>query len=228
MIPLSDTNAHSGLRFWVVVIILLNVYIFFKQLTSVDPDAFILKYALVPANVNFSDLNTLFPFITSQFLHGGFLHIISNMLFLWVFGDNIEDHLGFIVFPIFYILSGIVGAFAQYIFIPDSTIPMLGASGAIAGVLGSYFALFPNNKIKTLVPIFGFVTIMNLPASLMLIYWFVTQLFAGASSFALGGADLGGVAYFAHIGGFVTGLIAGKLYQQSSGDAQEGVLISER
>lgn len=210
MIPLSDSHPAGKFPFFTIVIIILNVLAFYLQLTSADPERFIYQYALIPSAVNFSDFSTLLPFITSQYLHGGFLHIISNMLFLWIFGDNVEARMGFF-FPIFYTLAGIAGALSQYVFMPDSQIPMLGASGAVAGVLGAYFAWFPHHSVKTLVPILGFFTIMNVPASIMLFYWIATQVLAGVFSVGYISSEAGGVAYFAHIGGFAIGWIIAKL-----------------
>jgi membrane associated rhomboid family serine protease len=216
MIPLKDTNTEGTRPFWVLIIIAINIYFFYLEMTSPNLEAFVSQYALIPANVNLAIPSTLFPFISSQFLHGGFLHIISNMLFLWIFGDNVENALGFLVFPIFYLVCGVAGGLAQYLLSPDSVIPMLGASGAIAGVLGAYFAYFPNHKVKTLVPIFGFFTLIDLPASLMLIYWIATQVFSGITSFGLSPADSGGVAFFAHIGGFITGFLLAKILRPNN------------
>lgn len=212
MIPLDDEDSPGGIPFWTITLIILNVIVFFLEMTAVDPDGFISRYALIPAQVSLGDPSTWTPFITSQFLHGGFLHIASNMLFLWVFGDNVEKRLGFFTFPIFYLLAGVVGGLAQYILSTDSTIPMLGASGAIAGVLGAYLVLYPNHKIKTLVPTIGFISTAYVPASIMLVYWFITQLFSGTASIV--STESGGVAYFAHIGGFAFGWLIGKLAQQ--------------
>src|SRR4051812_7517434 len=136
MIPLSDTKSSGMFHFWVMVIIAINLYVFFLEFTNISPDSFIEQYSLIPSLVNLNDYQTLIPFVTSQFLHAGLFHIISNMWFLWIFGDNVEDRLGFLFFPVVYILSGIIGGFAQYLFLPDSNVPMLGASGAVAGVLG--------------------------------------------------------------------------------------------
>jgi membrane associated rhomboid family serine protease len=216
MIPLSDSHPAGKFPFWTIFIIVINVVVFFLQLSSPDAEAFIREYALIPANVNFSDFSTLFPFVTSQYLHGGFLHIISNMLFLWIFGDNVEGKMGYLLFPIFYTLFGIIGGISQYIFMTDSTIPMLGASGAVAGVLGAYFAWFPHHSVKTLVPVFGFFTLINVPASIMLLYWIVTQIFAGVFSVGFSSSDVGGVAYFAHIGGFAAGWIIAKIMGNNS------------
>lgn len=214
MIPLSDSHPAGKFPFWVILIIIANVYFFYLELTALNFEAFVSQYALIPALVDFSNPLTLIPFITSQFLHGGFIHIISNMLFLWIFGDNIEARLGKIFFPFFYLGSGVAGGLAQYLIMPDSSIPMLGASGAIAGVLGAYLAIFPHHTIKTLIPVFGFPTVVNIPASIMLFYWFFTQLLAGSTSFAVA-SDVGGVAYFAHIGGSAAGFIGAKLLSPS-------------
>lgn len=212
MIPLSDSHPAGKFPFWVILIIVINVYVFFLEITSPDPDAFIATYALIPAFANFSNFETLIPFITSQFLHGGFLHIISNMLFLWIFGDNVEARFGNLVFPFFYLFCGTSGALLQYIFMTDSSIPMLGASGAIAGVLGAYFVWFGHHTVKTLVPVFGFVTVVNVPASVMLFYWIATQILASTFSLAPGLQEAGGIAYFAHIGGFLAGWFLAKIY----------------
>ncbi len=234
MIPLSDSHPAGKFPFWVILIIAINVYVFYLQLTTPNPDAFIApatnsfiaQYALIPSLVDFSDWATLTPFITSQFLHGGFLHIISNMLFLWIFGDNVEARWGNILFPLFYLTAGVAGGLAQYVFMPDSGLPMLGASGAIAGVLGAYFAWFPHHSVKTLVPIFGFFTIINVPASIMLFYWIATQFLSGAFSVGISmGEDIGGVAYFAHIGGFIAGFILAKFLPMPR--TQEPELLEE-
>ena len=212
MIPLRDSHPANIFPFWVLTIIGVNIYVFFLELTSPNPDAFITQYALIPQLVDLSNIQTWIPFITSQFLHGGFVHIISNMLFLWIFGDNVEGRLGFILFPIFYLLGGSIGGLAQYLLMPDSSIPMLGASGAVAAVLGAYFSLFGHHTIKTLVPVFGFLTVVDIPASVMLFYWFITQLFSGVASITLTAQDVGGVAFFAHLGGFTFGWFTSKLF----------------
>lgn len=214
MIPLSDSHPAGRFAFWTITIIIINIYIFFLELTAPNTDAFINQYGLIPSLINFDNYPSLLPFITSQFLHGGFLHIISNMLFLWVFGDNVEAKVGYLTFPLLYLGSGVIGAFSQYLLDPSSTIPMIGASGAVAGVLGAYLAMFPHHTIKTLVPFFGFLTIINVPASFMLIYWFITQIFSGSLSITT--LDQGGVAYFAHIGGFAFGYIFAKLFPNNT------------
>ena len=207
MFPISDS--HPGGRFPLINILLIaaTIFVFIQQLLSQDQETLIAGYALIPSLVNFSEPFTLIPFVTAIFLHGGFLHIISNMWFLWVFGDNIEARFGFLLFPIVYFLSGIIGNLVQYLFMPSSSIPMLGASGAVAGVLGAYYVLFPHAKIKTLVPFFGFASIVSIPASFMLGYWFVLQIVSGAASLPFSGE--GGVAFWAHVGGFICGFILG-------------------
>lgn len=212
MLPLRDEQGSKKFSFWVLVIIAFNVCVFYLELTSLNPDIFISQYALIPASVNLLDPPTLIPFVTGQFLHGGFLHIISNMWFLWVFGGTVESRLGGIFFPLLYLLGGTLGNILQYSLATTSTLPVLGASGAIAAVLGTYYALFPNNKIKTLVFIFIFVTIIDIPASIILLYWFVIQLFSSAAAISPLSGNIGGVAYFAHVGGFITGILVGKFF----------------
>lgn len=209
MFPLSDTVPARIFPIWTILIILANVYIFYLELTSANFEAFVFQYALIPARVDFTQPLTLIPFITSQFLHAGFLHIISNMWFLWVFGDNVEGKFRF-SFLIFYLLGGVAGGLLQYMLTPDSALPMLGASGAVAGVLGAYFALFPGHRIRTLVFIFLFFTVVEIPASIMLFYWFFTQVFSVVAIATTGLIQLGGVAWFAHIGGFITGWVIAK------------------
>ena len=205
MIPLKDSHVSGKFPFWTIGIIVLNVYIFYLELTALNPQAFILNYSLIPADVN-SNIAGLFPFITSQFLHAGFIHIISNMIFLWVFGNNVESAFGFWYFPLFYIMGGITAGLTQYFSTPDAIVPMLGASGAVAAVLGAYFALFPNNKIKTLVFIFIFVTFIDIPAWILLFYWFITQLFSGVAALSMN--QTGGIAFLPHAGGFLFGWLA--------------------
>ena len=205
MFPLRDHHPSHKFPIITIVFIVLNAVFFLLELSTPDLDAFLLQYALVPSQVNFANFMTLIPFFTSMFLHGGWLHIISNMWFLWIFGDNIEATLGHIGYIIFYILCGLAAGLLQYIIDPTSTIPMLGASGAIAGVLGGYLVLFPQAQVETLLTLGYFIRTINVPAYLMLGYWFVTQLFSGFGSIALSTQSEGGVAFFAHIGGFAAG-----------------------
>lgn len=213
MFPLSDSIKTGKIPFVNISLIVFTVFVFLNQLSS--PDSFIYSYALIPAEINFSNISTLLPFITSIFLHGGFLHLLFNMWFLWVFGDNVEGHLGHLKYILFYLGAGIAGSMAQYVLAPHSPIPMVGASGAISGVLGAYYVMFPTSKIRTLVPIFGFVSIIELSAPFMLGYWFALQIISGVFSIPSSGSE-GGVAFFAHIGGFVAGFLVGKFYTRNA------------
>lgn len=213
MFPLSDSIRSNRFPILNLTLIALTIFVFFQQILSPNPEAFVATYSLIPSQVDFSNIATLIPFVTAIFLHGGFLHIISNMWFLWVFGDNVEGHLGWFLFPVLYFASGIVGNVAQYILSPHSTIPMLGASGAVAGILGAYYVLFPYSKIKTLIPFFGFFTVAEISAPFMLGYWFLLQIISGAVSLPTSG-DTGGVAFWAHVGGFVTGMIFGTILKK--------------
>jgi membrane associated rhomboid family serine protease len=150
--------------------------------------------------------------VTSMFLHGSWMHLIGNMWFLWLFGNNVEDSMGRIRFVIFYLLSGLTAALAQVVTNPASPIPMVGASGAISGVMGGYLLLFPTVRVFCLLILGFFVTSVALPAWMMLIYWFVIQFVSGLAAF---GGDVGGVAFWAHVGGFVAGLILVKLFARS-------------
>ena len=144
--------------------------------------------------------------LTSMFLHGGFLHIASNMLYLWIFGDNVEDRLGHLRFLLFYLLSGVAATAAHLFFNWGSPVPSIGASGAIAGVLGGYLLLFPSASIRTLLFLGPFITMSRVPAIILIGFWFVTQLFSGVASIAEGAEQTSGIAFWAHVGGFVVGL----------------------
>lgn len=178
---------------------------------EIERDAWLqTQYALIPSELlSGHDLPPTIPIpiwltlITSLFLHGGILHLLGNMLYLWIFGDNVEDAMGPIRFLAFYLLCGVVAAFAQIAIGPASSIPMLGASGAIAGVLAAYFMLYPQSRVLTLIPLFFFLRLVAVPAVFLLGFWFILQLVSGASS--LGSSS--GVAFFAHIGGFIAGLV---------------------
>jgi len=146
-----------------------------------------------------------------MFLHGGWMHIIGNMWFLWIFGDNVEDVMGHGKYLIFYLLCGVAAGMTQVMFNPYSRLPMVGASGAIAGVMGAYLIKFPQSRIVTVVFIFIFLTRIEVPAVLMLLYWFFIQLFSGFGSIGYSQANQGGTAFFAHIGGFIAGMILVKL-----------------
>jgi len=171
---------------------------------------FLTQYALIPGELlNGTDLPPTIPIplwltlITSIFLHGSLMHLLGNMLYLWIFGDNVEDAMGPFRFLLFYLLCGFAATFSQIALAPTSTVPLVGASGAIAGVLAAYFMLFPYSRVLTLVPIFFFLRLISIPAVFFLGFWFILQVISGAGSL---GSD-GGVAWFAHIGGFLAGTI---------------------
>lgn len=207
MIPISDSVKSRKFPLINIFLIALNIIAFFLEITTVDPDAFITKYALIPAMINFGDFSTLTPFVTSMFLHGGIIHIASNMLFLWVFGDNVEGELNPFTYLLLYLGSGIIGSLAQYMMAPASPVPMLGASGAVAGVLGAYMLLFPNHRVRTLILLPFFFTITEISAVFMIGYWIVLQLISGIGVLGIDMGQTGGVAYFAHIAGFLAGIV---------------------
>ncbi len=213
MFPLRDTKPTQKFPFVTTLLILINSIVFFLEVTISDTDRFISSYALIPSKVDFSDFSSLKPFITSQFLHAGFIHILSNMWFLKIFGDNVEEKLGSIFYLFVYLSAGAVGGFLQYLFLQDSTIPMLGASGAVAGILGAYMVFFPRHKIETLVFYGFFISTVEVSASVMLGYWFLTQLFSGFGSIVA--TQVGGIAWWAHVGGFATGFIFASLAKNS-------------
>ena len=199
MIPLRDVIPSRTTPVVTIGLIALNIIVFVYELSlGRAVDAFMLYYGLVPAA--FSWMNV----ITSMFLHGGFLHVAGNMLYLWIFGDNVEDRMGHGRFLVFYLLCGTVAALAQTIMSPDSVVPMVGASGAIAGVMGAYLVLYPRSRVLTW---WGFF-VFWLPAWLVLGYWLIINLLSGAASvLAESRGPVGGVAFWAHVGGFVTGAL---------------------
>ena len=213
MIPLRDRNPSGTFPGVTLALILLNVFVFIYEV-QLGPalTSFLKHYALIPAgvtgsvrygSVNFSD--TVAPFFTSMFLHGGWLHLIMNMWFLWIFGDNVEDTLGPVRYLLFYLLCGLGAALTHFALQPQSTLPVLGASGAIAGVLGAYAVLFPGARVVTLVPVFFFLQILEMPALLILGYWFVLQILSGSLEAMT--PMRGGVAWGAHVGGFLAGVV---------------------
>lgn len=216
MIPLRDSIPSRRYPIANTGLIALNVLVFLSEIVILNGDPlqrFIYTWGLVPAD--FWQGDSLRPWITlftSMFLHGGWWHLISNMLALYIFGDNIEDRVGHVGYVFFYLLSGLAAGGAHLVAYAQSTIPTVGASGAIAGVLGAYLVLFPQARVLTLVPIFYFLRLVEIPALIYLGFWFISQLFNGI--FALTAADVfqtGGVAWWAHIGGFVFGLLVIRL-----------------
>ena len=200
MFPLRDTQPSYSKPVVTVSLIVINILVFLYEFSLDDysQNAFIYAHGLVPDHFHFTNV------LTSMFLHGGWLHVLGHMWFLWIFGDNIEDILGHVKFLLFYLLCGVVAAITQTYLNLDSRVPMVGASGAIAGVMGAYLVKFPHSRIYTLV-FYIFITTIEVPAWLMLIYWFAIQFFSGLGSLAAPVAQ-GGTAFFAHVGGFVAGI----------------------
>ncbi len=205
MLPIRDHNPSGRRPFVTYTLIVINVLIFLAFNLSMgdgrELNLFFYDWGMVPVQISAGQ--DYYSLVTSQFLHGGFMHIAGNMLFLWIFGDNMEDKLGHIPFLIFYLVSGAFAALAQWIVDPSSQIVTIGASGAIAGVMGGYLLLFPKAKVDILLILIVFFKIFPIPAWVMLGLWFLLQVGNGVIS----DPDLGGVAYWAHAGGFVVGLI---------------------
>ena len=208
MIPLRDINPTRRFPLVTLALIGTNVLIFLYEL-SLDGralDQLILTGGVIPYQVtNNFGVDVARDMLTSMFLHGGWMHLLSNMLYLWIFGNNIEDILGRVRFILFYLLCGIVASLAQVLVNPEAVVPTIGASGAVAGVLGAYLVLFPNARIQSLVFVFYFVRLVEIPAIIVLGLWFILQFFNGLAS--VGMQQMGGVAYFAHVGGFVAGVV---------------------
>jgi membrane associated rhomboid family serine protease len=212
VIPLRDTIPSRTAPVVTVALIAANLLVFLHETALGDYlPHFVYAYGLVPARLVYwrgdpLDPARFVPLLTSMFWHGGWLHLLGNMLYLWIFGDNVEDRLGHFRFLFFYVLSGLGAALTQVALSPDSTIPTEGASGAIAGVLGAYLVSFPRSRVVTFIPIFIFPWIVEIPAVAYLLFWFVMQLLSGVASLNVP-AGTGGVAWWAHVGGFVAGII---------------------
>ncbi len=218
MFPIRDTHTSGVFPFVNLSLILINLAVFLYQISLPSPDGFIMQYAFIPQNFSFSDIASYSTILTSMFLHGGWFHLLSNMWFLHIFGDNIEGSLGHIKYLMFYLLCGVAAVFAQYATDLFGILPMIGASGAISGVTGAYFALFKHAKIEAIVPtFFGLLDIITLPAWFFLGYWLVLQIFSGVGSLVSIETQSGGVAFFAHIGGFIAGYILVTIFKPSRG-----------
>ena len=210
MIPLRSTQRTYSTPAVTILLIVLNTAAFLYQemLPPRALDYFIGHYGIVPDRLRMASL------FTSMFLHGGWLHLIGNMWFLWVFGRNVEDLLGSGRFLLFYLVCGLAAAVIHVFFNPFSRVPTIGASGAIAGVMGAYVIKFPRARITTLVPIFIFLTTLEIPAIFLLLYWFAIQFFSGVGSIGYSQVSSGGVAWFAHIGGFLAGMLLVGLFPE--------------
>ncbi len=207
MIPIKDDIPSSTFPYVTISIIVLNIMVFVYELSlgPVIGEGFIYRTAVIPYEiVNLMDIDPVsvlpppFTLLSGMFVHSGFFHVAGNMLFLWIFGDNVEDALGHIGYLVFYLSTGVIASLAHIYTEPDSYMPMIGASGAVAGVLGAYILLYPRARVKTLVFLFLFVTVARVPAVVFLGLWFLLQVVSSGGG--------GGVAWYAHIGGFVAGM----------------------
>lgn len=224
MFPINDNNPTRTTAYVTYALIVINIFVFIYELSLTESELkqFFSLYAVIPkelsANLSGISVNQPVPepltLITSQFLHGGFAHIFGNMLFLWIFGNNVEDQLGHVKYLIFYLACGALAALSQWFFSTQSALPSLGASGAIAGVLGAYILRFPNARVRTLVFLGPLIIFPAIRAIFFLGIWFLQQALYGVASLNVPsniGMENGGVAYFAHIGGFIFGAILGPL-----------------
>ncbi len=211
MIPLRDTirSRHFPIVTWLLLGANTIVFVFQLTLGSDALENFVGSFALVPASWMQDPVWFTLTLFSSMFMHAGWFHFLSNMWTLYIFGDNVEDRMGPVGFLSFYLLSGVAAGLMQTFVDPFSAIPLLGASGAIAGVMGAYILLYPRARVVTLIPLFIFFTTINIPAIFFLGFWFVSQLFSGLASL---GATMGGVAWWAHIGGFMFGLIISRFF----------------
>jgi membrane associated rhomboid family serine protease len=217
MIPIRDTIRSYNFPVINWSIIILNSLVFLYQLI-LPPAAlqsFIRTFGMVPSHISLANPASFATLFTNMFLHGGWFHIISNMWVLYIFGDNVEDRMGSGRYLVFYLLSGLAANLLQLFFSPGSNVPTIGASGAIAGILGGYFLLFPRARVITLILLFIFPWFVEIPAVIFLGFWFVTQLFSGLSSLGTAaGMEMGGIAWWAHVGGFVFGLLLVRIFSR--------------
>ncbi len=224
MIPLKDDTPRFSTPYVTYFLIALNTVIFLYELLGFAPQArnqFMFQFGMVPARItglmsgahHVSTGTALLPILTSMFLHASWLHLIGNMWVLWIFGDNIEDYLGHFPYIVFYLVCGLAAAVTHTLLNPGSVMPTVGASGAIAGIMGAYFVLYPRAKVLTLVPLIVIFTFWWLPAWIVLGYWFAIQFFSGAATaVAASSRTAGGIAFWAHVGGFVAGIVLIKLF----------------
>ena len=210
MIPLSDSSRQPA-RFSVVTtgIIVLNVVVFLMELAG--GDQFVQQWSVIPADIVAG--RHWITIFTAMFMHAGFVHILGNMVFLWAFGPEIEDAMGPLRYLSFYLLSGLAASLAQIVVMPSSTVPNLGASGAIAGVMGAFLVTYPRDQIRTVLLLGIFTRITLIPAALLIGLWFLVQLFDGVG--AVADVQTGGVAYMAHVGGFIFGAVSGRFFERS-------------
>lgn len=214
MIPLKDEIKTRRVPVVNYALMLINVAVFVYQfINSAQMEAIVSQYALIPANLTTAlTVENLRPVLTSMFMHAGWVHLLGNMLYLWIFGDNVEDRLGHLGYLNFYLAGGFVAAIVHVFFNQQSVIPTVGASGAVAAVLGAYLVFYPKARVYTFIPIGFWARLRMLPAAVVLGLWFLLQLFSGFATLDVG-SDVGGTAFWAHIGGFVFGVIVGFLFK---------------
>ncbi len=219
MIPLKDKNPSHSFPIVNYGLIAANLAVFFYEL-SLGPhlDAFFSQYGLIPSRYfeavasGAHPITRYIPFFTSMFIHGGWLHIIGNMWFLFIFGDNVEDRFGHVRYFLFFILSGLAAAVLQTFLSASSPVPTIGASGAISGVLGAYLIMFPRAKVVTLIPVFFIIDIIDISAMVFIGFWFLMQFFSGLQSAGL--ESSGGIAWWAHVGGFLAGILMVPIFRK--------------
>ena len=216
IIPLRDENPTSTRPVVTYALIGINVAVFLVEFVAPEPalDAMLRSFGVVPAELMADPVREAHTVLTSMFLHGGWMHLIGNMWFLYIFGDNVEDRLGKPWFVVFYLAAGIGASALQVLASPGSTIPTIGASGAIAGVLGAYALMYPQARVQTLVWLFIFLRVLRIPAVFYLGFWFALQFIQGVAS--IGASSMGGVAWWAHIGGFLVGIGVGWFLRKGS------------
>lgn len=214
MFPIGDSDVKEAGLGWITIgLVAVNVLVFFAEATVMRSrlDDVFQAYGVVPARVVNGE--GLYAFVTSLFLHGGWLHIISNMVFLWIFGDNVEAVMGKIGYPIFYVLGGIAASAAHVFVNPETTMPIVGASGAIGAVLGAYIVMFPRSQVRVLMLFGFFVVVRRVTAVIFLGVWFAMQFFSGVATLGAETAGTGGIAVWAHVGGFLFGLLGGLAFR---------------
>jgi membrane associated rhomboid family serine protease len=214
MIPIRDQIPSQTVPIVNYLLIAANVVVFILQFllfSGPAEEAFVYEYALIPSQVTAGlDVGDVRDIFTSMFMHAGLAHLLGNMLYLWIFGDNVEDSMGKLKYVFFYLVGGIVASTTHILTNPNSQIPTVGASGAIAAVLGAYLVLYPRSRVLTIIPLGYFIRMTWIPAVIVLGLWFVLQLFSGVLS--MGGPDVGGVAFWAHAGGFIAGVVMGRIF----------------
>lgn len=210
MFPLRDTIRSRSFPWvnWALIVVNVLVFLFEESLTRTGIEAMLMTYGLIPARLSLQNPMPWVTLVTSMFLHGGWFHLISNMWTLYIFGDNVEDRMGSALYLLFYLAAGITAGLAQVFFSPGAQLPTIGASGAIAGVLGAYFVLYPRARVITLIPLFILPWLVEIPAFVFLGFWFLSQLSSGLLGLG-SAAAFSGIAWWAHIGGFLFGVVIG-------------------